>query len=76
MNKHRRNKIAAILAVLNELRAGIEALRDEEQGAVDNLPDGLQESGRAQVMADAVENLDEAVDGIDSVVAAMEAAQV
>ena len=43
MNKHRRKAIADIMAQIDDLHSQIEELRDEEQDAYDNLPEGLQE---------------------------------
>lgn len=46
MNKERRKALAALRAQLDNVRAELEAIRDEEQDAFDNMPEGLQQSER------------------------------
>lgn len=74
MNNTRRRKIASIMADVEKLQQQMDSLLErieevveQEQDALDNLPESLQDSERADAMAFAVENLDEArveVEGI------------
>lgn len=41
MNKARRMRLIAVQSKLSDLKAEIEQIRDEEQEAYDNLPEGL-----------------------------------
>lgn len=74
MNNTRRRKIASIMADVEKLQQQMDSLLErieevveQEQDALDNLPESLQDSERAEAMACAVDNLDEAraeVEGI------------
>jgi len=57
MNQDRRAKIEAAveelrnaLSTMQELHDTLESLKDEEQEAFDNLPEGLQQADRGQSM--------------------------
>lgn len=67
MNRQRRNRIELVMTKLDELREEIEALRDEEQEAFDNLPESLQEGERGEAMNEAIENLDSAAEGFGDI---------
>ena len=75
MNNTRRKAIQQIIVHLTDLHADIEALRDEEQEAYDNLPESLQESERGEAMSTAVYNLDDAMDDLDLAIDALEEAK-
>lgn len=59
MNKARREELSRALDMLYEARMIVEAMQQEEQEALYNLPDGLQESDRATVMASNAERLED-----------------
>lgn len=65
MNKDRRKQLESIVERIEEIKALVEALRDEEQGAFDNLPEGLQQSDRGQGMEAAVEQLEAAISALE-----------
>lgn len=48
MNKARRSDIQKIIERLEEIRDDIEAVKDEEEEAYENLPESLQESERGE----------------------------
>ena len=54
----------------------LEEVRDEEQDAYDNLPEGLQYSERGEMMDEAVNNLEEAVDYLDDVLSSLENVEI
>jgi len=63
------------LEILKECQAAIQEaydklndVREEEEEAYDNLPEGLQCSERGDLMQDAIDNLDEAVSSLDEVI--------
>lgn len=69
MNNLRRKAIKAAIAKLealqedfNILKEEIENIMDEEQEAMDNVPESLQETDRYYAMEEAVDNLTYAVD--------------
>lgn len=73
MNQDRRAKIEAAveelrtaLETMQELHATLESLKDEEQEAFDNLPEGLQQADRGQSMEAIASALDDAVDTLSS----------
>jgi uncharacterized protein YukE len=73
MNQDRRAKIETAveelrnaLSTMQELHATLESLRDEEQEAFDNLPEGLQQADRGQSMEAIASALDDAVDTLSS----------
>lgn len=75
MNNIRRKAIQEIMDKLEDLKCDIESLKDEEQEAFDNLPEGIQASERGEAMESAVYNLDEAYESIESVIESLEEAQ-
>lgn len=66
MNKNRRKQIAKAIQKIEEARTLIEIVRDEEQEAFENMPDGIQSSGRGEKMGETISSLDEAIDDIDN----------
>lgn len=76
MNKERRDTLAAIqtrvealsalidplCAELGSIADAVEAVRDDETAAFDNLPESLQEGERGQQMQTAIDELDSAID--------------
>jgi hypothetical protein len=55
VNKQRRAAINKLSGQLSDILSEMESLRDEEQEAFDNMPEGLQESERGQASATATE---------------------
>lgn len=75
MNKERRKEISDIISELESLKVRIETVRDAEQDAFDNLPEGLQQGDGGQVMETAVSELDDAVNYCDDVSGSLETAR-
>ena len=46
MNKHRRNKLSEAIGYLDNALQIISDVRDDEQDALDNIPENLQQSDR------------------------------
>ena len=74
MNKARRMRLIAVQSKLSDLKAEIEQIRDEEQEAYDNLPEGLQDSERGERMSEIIETLDDAASDREGVIDTLEAA--
>lgn len=66
MNNTRRKAIAKIVERLEELKTDFELLRDEEQEAFDNLPEGIQESERGEHMENIIYNMEEVLENLES----------
>lgn len=75
LNKERREKLRSIAEKIEALRGEVEELRDEEQGAYDNMPESLQDAARGESMQAAIELLDDAVNDMQTVCDALQGAQ-
>ena len=75
MNKDRRKRIEEVMLNLSESRVELESILEEEQEAFDNLPEGIQESERGEVMNEAIDNLQSATDCFDDIESSLNEAQ-
>ena len=64
MNNTRRKEIDKLTAQIEEIKEAIEALRDEEQEAFDNMPESLQDGERGEKMQSAIDALEYAADDL------------
>ena len=71
MNKNRRKAIESIIDNLMDLSSEIEGIINDEQDALDNIPESLQESERANTMRDAIEALEDANSSIREVLSSL-----
>ena len=60
MNKERRKSIEQIVDKINEIKADLTWIRNDEEEAYDNLPEGIQSSERGDSMQEAIEAMDDA----------------
>ena len=67
MNKQRRKVLRDICERLDAIRDEVEGVKDEEEAAYDNLPDGLRDGIRGTIMAENVDSLQDAIDGLNDV---------
>ena len=73
MNTKRRKAIAKALedylnketAAREELRDVLEAVRDEEEEAFENLPESIQETERGEIMQDVISALEDLISELD-----------
>lgn len=76
MNNARRKEIKATIQHLKELvettsvefdniKSEIESIQEDEQQALDNMPESLEGSERYSAIEDALENLQSALDSVD-----------
>ena len=72
MKEERLKTLKRCLNMIQNAHDVLEEVRDEEQDAYDNLPEGLQYSERGDLMQEAVDNLDEAVDYLNDVLSSLE----
>lgn len=74
MNKARRMRLIAVQSKLSDLKAEIGQIRDEEQEAYDNLPEGIQDSPRGERIQEAIDELCDAASDLEGVIDTLEAA--
>ena len=71
MTKLRKNRLRQVLSLIEDAKNILEEVKDEEETAMDNMPENLQGTARYEQMEDAVCNLEDAVcnleDAVDSI---------
>ena len=68
MNKDRRNRISECIEKLEDIKSELEAIRDEECEAYENLPESLQYSERGDMMQECMDEIDDAVSNFDDII--------
>jgi putative heme iron utilization protein len=71
VNRDQRKKVQALAETLEGIKAELETLQEEEQDKVDNLPDNLQASSKADEFQEAADKFQEMVDGLEEVLSLM-----
>lgn len=61
MNKWLRNNLVKISEQVEELSSDIERIRDGEEEKLDNLPESLQDSNKAEAFQEVIDFLDDAL---------------
>lgn len=74
MNALRRKRIEALAAQVEDMKADLEALMEEEQDAYDNLPEAIQAGERGDRMQEVISNLSDAGADLDGVIAQLQEA--
>lgn len=72
MNKIRRKQLQQAIELMEQAKAILEDVRDQEQESFDNMPEGLQCSERGETMEETIYNLDEAFGTIEDMVETLE----
>lgn len=74
MNKDRRKRLEEIVEQLQSLRNDLELLQEEEQDALDNMPESIQCSDRGEyaqakidTIGDAMIDLENSIDNLNEV---------
>lgn len=65
MNKQRRIRLREAGSYLARAIQLVSRVKDEEQDALDNIPENLQNSERYTNMEDAIDKLEEAIDNME-----------
>lgn len=65
MNKQRRKEICKAVSLLGAARCILEDVKSDEEDALYNMPESLQESERGEAMSEAVDTLGEIVDMLE-----------
>lgn len=65
MNKQRRERLSKLISQAEAMSAELEAIRDEEQEAFDNMPENMQGGERGDKMQEAIEAMDTAITSLE-----------
>jgi hypothetical protein len=68
MNKTRRKQLEAVVEILTAQIAELESIKDDEQEAFDNLPEGFQCTERGETMGENIDELDTIIADLESVI--------
>ncbi|MQR93712.1 hypothetical protein [Fictibacillus phosphorivorans] len=74
MNNNRRKLLKSIINKLNECNSELESIKEEEQDAFDNFPEGLQESERGEAMENAISEMEDAISSMEDAISSIETA--
>ena len=74
MNKKRRLKLNEASQLMSRAKSIVEGVCYEEQDAMDNMPENLQESDRYTSMEDAVDEMNDATEKMDDAIALVQSA--
>ncbi len=74
MNKPRRAQLAALSTRLDQLKADLDSIREEEQNAFDQMPESFQNGERGQKSENAISFLDDAISSLDEAISSIESA--
>lgn len=66
MNKARRKELAEIISLIEEARERLESVMEEEQEALDNMPESFQCSERGETMEEYICTMDEMLEALDT----------
>ena len=66
MNKDRRKEISRAIELMEQAREILEAVKDEEQEAFDNMPEGPQNSERGETMQGYICTIEEYMDTLET----------
>ena len=66
MNKQRRKEIAKAIGLIEQAREILDAVKEEEQEAFDNLPENLQNSERGETMEAHISTIEDFLDELDT----------
>lgn len=74
MNNKRRKHLKEVSQLLEEAQFLIQQVLDEEQNALDNIPENLIDGARAESLSDAIDSLEDCSDEIEEAMESLESA--
>lgn len=74
MNNRRRDRLKSVLTSLENAQNTLEAVTDQEEDALDNIPENLMDSEMYDKIDEAVENLNAAQDKLQETIESIERA--
>lgn len=75
MNNKRRKEISKVIEQIEESRDTITDILNEEQEALDNMPESLIDSERGEQSQNAIDLLDDAISNLEEAIEHLEEAQ-
>jgi antitoxin component HigA of HigAB toxin-antitoxin module len=72
MNSERRKKLELIRNELNDLAERIGSIRDEEQEAYDNMPEGIQAGDKGEVAQAAIDAMETVINDLENSIGELE----
>ena len=66
MNNQRRKTLKEAIELIEQATAVIEEVKNQEENALDNLPENLQDSERAENMQECIDLLEEVQNDLES----------
>lgn len=71
MNKARREQIKKVVDYIESAYIMLDEIKDDEEDAFNNLPDGIAESERGEMMEQNVDTMDECINNLWDIVDAL-----
>jgi hypothetical protein len=71
MNKLRRKQLAKAVELMEQAMAILEAVKDEEQEAFDNLPESIQYGQQGEQMEENISTMEEHFDNLSEAIEAL-----
>lgn len=68
MNKDRRDRLTEIISIIQEQMAELESIKEEEDEAFNNLPEGIQCSEKGEAMEENVTEMDDIYSDLESTI--------
>jgi hypothetical protein len=68
MNKQRRKQIEKAIALMQEALDILENVKDDEQEAFDNMPEGLQGSEKGELMEEIIGYLEDSYENLETAI--------
>lgn len=68
MNKDRRKLIDELATKFEDLKIDLVNIKQDEQDAYDNLPEGFQNGDKGDKMSEAIDNLESAENSLDELI--------
>lgn len=73
MNKARREQVKKVVDYIESAYIMLDEIKDDEEDAFNNLPDGIAESERGEMMEQNVDTMDECINNLWDIVDALNA---
>lgn len=67
MNKDRRNRLSGVIDTITDAISELEEIRDEEQDALDSLPESLQYSSKGEMMQECIDDMESVMSDMENV---------
>jgi len=71
MNKARREQVKKVVDYIESAYIMLDGIKDDEEYAFNNLPDGIQESERGEIMEQNVDTMDDCINELWDIVDAL-----